>query len=365
MICMEFRLAKPDDNEAILALAERCPQEGMISFTVHRKPRFDTLLKLLDPESWHFIACDGDKVVGLIGVVHFMVTLHGKPAKCAYMMDFRVDPSYRSTTVTFRMVKGAVDRILASDADFVIGNFLKANNKPTVFALGRAGLPPGHHLGNNRVFNIIPWRRLTLDPSYSLRHARESDIPELIELYRTYAANFRLSPMIDEAKLRLLSSSIDGLSWEQFTVAIKDGRIRAVTAVWDEHPYRHYQVQRFNKQIKWANRIVRTLGMMRSMPKPIETNKPLKQRSLVMFAHDDDPDALVTLIKNANNQLRGSDCTLLSLYTRDNDPIISQVSGLTGISIFSEMYLYANDSTLYETLQNQDVTDWLDIALVI
>ncbi len=362
---LQFRVAEAGDNDAILALADRCPQEGMISFTVHRKPRFDTLLKLIDPESWHFVACDGAEVVGLIGVIHFNVTLNGKPAKCAYMMDFRVDPRYRSTTVTYRMVKGAVDRILKSDADFVIGNFLKANDKPTVFASGRAGLPPGIHLGDNRVFNIIPWRKLRTDPKYVMRQATETDIPELARLYAKYAQSFRMAPVITEERIRSLSTSIHGLSIDRFMVASDGGLIRAVTAVWDEHPYRHVQVQRVNTQIKWASRLVRILGSVWPMPKPIRLNEPLRQRSLVMYAHDGDPKALATLFRHANNELRGGDCTLLSLYTRNNDPIIPYLSGLTGVSVMSDMYLYANDASIYASLGQREATDWLDMSLII
>lgn len=362
---LQFRVAEPGDNDAILALADRCPQEGMISFTVHRKPRFDTLLKLLDPNSWHYVACDGDEVVGLIGVIHFNVTLHGKPSTCAYMMDFRVDPRYRSTTATFRLVKGAVDRILQSDADFVIGNFLKANNKPTVFASGRAGFPPGHHLGDNKVFNIIPWRNLSISPKYRIRQANVSDIPQLAALYARYASSFRMAPIIDEHRLQNLTSTVNGLSIDHFIVACEGNTIRAVTAIWDEHYYRHYQVQRVNAQIKWANRMVRALRLFRTMPQPIELDAPLKQRSLVLYAHDGDHEALAALFRHANNMLRGADCTLLSLYTRDNDPIIPYLSGLTGISVSSEMYLYANDASLYATMGTQGETDWLDLGLIV
>ncbi len=362
---MQFRPAKNSDNDAILALADRCPQEGMISFTVHRKPRYDTLLKLIDPDSWHYVACDGDEVVGLIGVIHFNVTIHGKPAKCAYMMDFRVDPRFRSTTVTYRMVKGAVDRILNSDADFVIGNFLKANAKPTVFASGRAGLPPGHHLGDNRVFNIIPWRKLRTDPKYTFRRANESDIPVLADLYALYSKSFRLAPVLDEKRIRLLTTTIQGLSIDQFSLACEGEVIRAVSAVWDEHHYRHYQVQHVNTQIKWANRLVQTLSFVKPMPRPIELNAPLKQRALVMYAHDGDQNALSALFCHTNNEQLGSDCTLLSLYTRDNDPIISHLSGLTGISVYSEMYLYANDTSIYDSLNEPGARDWLDLALIV
>jgi hypothetical protein len=141
--------------------------------------------------------------------------------------------------------------------------------------------------------------------------------------------------------------------------------IRAVTAVWDEHHYRHYQVQRVNSQIEWANRIVRLLGMVHPMPKPIDLNAPLRQSALVMYAHDGDRKALATLFRHANNEMSGGDCTLLSLYTRDNDPIIPYLSGMTGVSVMSEMYLYASDASLYASMGTNEATDWLDMGLIV
>jgi len=71
------------------------------------------------------------------------------------------------------------------------------------------------------------------------------------------------------------------------------------------------------------------------------------------------------LFRHTNNEQLGSDCTLLSLYTRDNDPIISHLSGLTGISVYSEMYLYANDTSIYDSLNEPGARDWLDLALIV
>jgi hypothetical protein len=105
MSSIRIRLAQEADNDQITALAERCYQEGMITFFVNRTPRFNTLHRLLDPNSWHYVVEDGDTIVGLVGVIHFEARVLGKIRKFAYMMDLRLDESYRKGLTAFRMVK--------------------------------------------------------------------------------------------------------------------------------------------------------------------------------------------------------------------------------------------------------------------
>jgi len=47
---ININLANDDDNDKIIGLAEKCPQEGMITYFTNRTPRFNTLHRLLDKD---------------------------------------------------------------------------------------------------------------------------------------------------------------------------------------------------------------------------------------------------------------------------------------------------------------------------
>ncbi|MCK7535837.1 MAG: hypothetical protein MZV63_35055 [Marinilabiliales bacterium] len=97
-----------------------------------------------------------------------------------YMLDLRVDKAYRSGITAIKLLRAAEDHIRRSDADLVVANFLKDNKRSLVFTSGRGGLPAAHYLGTNRIFNIIPIRRMALDKSYEIEKLTEKDIPEIV-----------------------------------------------------------------------------------------------------------------------------------------------------------------------------------------
>jgi hypothetical protein len=365
MSSIRIRLAQEADNDQITALAERCYQEGMITFFVNRTPRFNTLHRLLDPNSWHYVVEDGDTIVGLVGVIHFEARVLGKIRKFAYMMDLRLDESYRKGLTAFRMVKKAIDHVLASDTDFVIGNFLKANQNSLVFAGGRAGIPEALHLGDNRIFNLLPIRKLKAGGRFEIGPPAEEDLPGMERVYKSYADGFRIAPQITQELLRGYFEGLENLSLNNFLVARENGQIRAVTALWDEHLYKSYQVLKLTPTIRIVNGALKLLSPVMKLPKPVRLNEPLRQLSLVLYGHDNCPEALEALFRHVNNTCRGSEYTLITLYAQEKDPLFNIMKSFTGVSVQSEMYLYAQDTSVYEELRNDPRPDWLHLALTV
>jgi len=362
---IEVHLADDADNDSIIGLAEKCPQEGMITYFINRTPRFNSLQRLLDPEAWHFVARKEEAVIGLVGVVHFPARVFDKTYKAGYMLDLRVEKAYRSGITSFRLISAAVDHIRKSDADMVVANFLKDNKRPLVFTSGRGGLPPALHLGTNRIFNIIPIRRMALDNSYEIDKPAEGDIPEIVNLYRKYASGFGIAPVMTEDRFRKYLGSINGLSLDNFLVVRENGKIKAVTAVWNEHAYKSYQVLRLNFSIRVVAGILNFLSLFMKVPHPIRINEPLRQLSLVLYAHDDCPEALDNLFRYVNNINLGSDYTLIMLYAQENDPVFRFMKKFTGISVRSELYLFAKETQLLERLKKDSSGVLFDITMTI
>ncbi|PWN06275.1 GNAT family N-acetyltransferase [Rhodohalobacter mucosus] len=362
---MQIRLAGKSDNDQIQALSKRCHQEGMITFFVNRSPRFNTLHKLLDSDSWHYVVEDDGKIVGQVGVIHYMATVLGVPRKFAYMMDLRLDDAYRKGLTAFRMVKKAIDHVLSSDTDFVVGNFLKSNQNSLVFASGRAGIPEAFHLGDNRIFNLLPLFNLKTDPRFTIGHPTVEDLSELVQVYQSYAGRFRIAPVINESTLTHYLGALENLSLNNFLVARENGRIKAVTALWDEHLYKSYQVLELTPAIRLVNGALKLFSPVMNLPSPIRLNQPLKQLSMVLYAHKDSPDALKTLFHHVNNTYRGSEYTLITLYAQKKDPVFDLLKSCRGVSVQSEMYLYAQNPAIYKELQDDGRPDWLNLELTV
>jgi len=365
MSTITFRFAEESDNEGILDLARRCPQEGMITFFVNRTPRFNTLHRLLDPDAWHYVACTEDRIIGLVGVVCFQANVLGKTCKVGYMLDLRVDEAYRSGTTAFRLVKTAINHLEKSDIDMVIANFVKDNNRSLVFTKGRGKLPRALNLGRNRIVSLIPLLRMKENPRFTISPLLDQDIPEVVEFYRKHGKNFKISSEMSEIQFRNLLENVGGLSADRFLVARENGKMKAFTGFWDEHMYKSYQVLKLTRQITLINRFIQFLSLFMKVPHPIKLNHPLRQLSLVLYAHDDCHEALESLFRHINNLHRGSEYTLIMLMAQENDPVLKALKKFIQVSVHSEMYLFAKDPSVYSGLDENGQPVQFDLSMIL
>lgn len=365
MSAIKIRLAEDADDEKIRDLSRRCPQEGVITFFPDRTPRFNTLHKILDEGAWHYVACKEDAIIGLVGVIHFSARVLDKIYKIGFMLDLRVDVEYRSGLAAFRLVKTAVDHLRESDVDMVIVNFLKDNKRPLVFTSGRGGLPIAQFLGDNKVFNIIPIHSMSLDKRFEIDEATEEDIPEIIELYHKYQAGFKIAPVITEELFRKYLHAIEGISLDNILLARENGKIKAVTGMWDEHTYKAYHALKLSFSIRAANAALKFLSLFMKVPHPIGLNEPLKQLSLVLYAHDERPEALETLFRHVNNINLGSEYTLITLYAQNNDPVFKMLKKFKGVAVNTEMYMFAKDESIFEKLKADPSPALFDLTMIL
>jgi hypothetical protein len=203
------------------------------------------------------------------------------------------------------------------------------------------------------------------DKRFGIGPPREEEIPQIVDLYQRYSRNFKISPVVSEEWLRNILTGIDGLSLERFLVAREYRKIRAMTAMWNEHIYKSYQVLKLTPNVSLMNNIIRFLSHFMRVPHPIVLNEPLRQLSLVLYAHDNCPEALVSLFKQVNNLNMGSDYTLIMLYGQEKDPLFDHMKKFLGVSVNSEMYIFSKDVSVFEKLGNDPSPVLFDISMVL
>jgi hypothetical protein len=339
---IKVRKAEDGDNQSVLELSPRCAQYGMITMYPDRSPVFNKLHKLLDSGSYHMIALNSNKVVGTLGTIHTDLYFQDEPIKTAYFMDFKVDPDFRLGLTAYRMVKVSIDTEREAGIRMALATLLKNNDAPMVFTKGRGGFPISLYLGDNRIYNFVPFRTLKTNNRFVVRVATETDIPELIDLYNRYYSTYRLAPRLDEKTFRHYITQIDGLGINRFLVATEDGVIKAVIASWDAGSNKRYMVTQSNFRVKVISGLVKFLSLFGQMPEPIRINEPLKQLTLVLYAHDQSTEALGELFRHINNSNIGGEYSIIQLRVHEDDPINDRLRGLTGISVYSEIHLFTD-----------------------
>ncbi len=346
------RRAKDADNQSVLGLSPRCAQVGMITMYPDRSPVFNRIHSLLDPDSYHFIAINDTRVVGLLGSLHTDFYFQDKPIRTAYLMDFRVDPDFRMGLTAYRMVKRTIEFERESGTRMALATLLKNNEAPMVFTKGRGGFPASLYLGDNRIYSYVPIRKLKTNDRFMIRQALESDIPVLVELCNRFYSSYRLAPRMTEEIFRYYIAKIDGLSLDRFYVACEANTIKAVLAAWDAGSIKRYMVTQSNIRVKLISGLVKFLSLFGRMPEPIRINEPLKQLTLVLYAHDQCTDALATLFRHINNLHIGGEYSLIQVQIHQDDPVNESLRGLSGISVYSEIHFFTDTLQFAREIQN-------------
>ena len=347
-------LMQDSDNQAILELSHRCPQDGVIEGYPDRAPEFRKIHQQISEKSYHFVARKGDSLIGAFGAVYTNLHYKGTEYDAAYLMDLKVDPDHRRSTVAFRVVKETVNHLRTLDTKMAIATFLKNNEYSLIFTKSRAGIPEAHYLGDFKIFSIIPIMRKFTSGKYAIGHPEEKDIPELVALYNTFYSGFKLAPRMTDQLLRYYTGEIKGMDLNQFWVARQDGKIKAVICAWDEDFYKRWFVNRMSRAMKFFSFLLKALGVIFKMPAPLREGKPIHHISLVMCAHDNCVEGMRDLLKTVNNFYRGKSYTILQTHFHAQDPVNAALKGLTGFTVHAEAHVFTEDPEVARQLARDE-----------
>jgi len=344
---------KPEDNEALLDLSHRCVQHGIISVYPDRSPTFDRIHKQIDPESFHVVARHNGIIIGCVGAIFFPVQVGGQKARAVYMLDFKVDPDYQKGLTAYRLIKKAIGFLIDNDERIGFATIIKGNVASHVFTRGRAGFSPSRNLGDIQINNIIPLRRKKLDPRFKVENPSEEDIGEIVELYSGFYGNYKIAPYIDEEIFRFYIMEIEGMGLSNFWVAREKGRIKAILCSWDENIYKRYMVIKVPPGMRFVFRGISFLSRFFKMPASLKPGSPLRQKTLVMLAHDNSIPALKSLVRHVNNIHLGSEYTILQAHLHREDPLIGSLGGLFRLKVNVEAHMMTRNFGLADTVADK------------
>ncbi len=331
------------DNEEILNLSHRCPQDGVIAGYPDRSPEFRRIHQQISRKSYHMVARKGESLIGAFGAIYTNLQYKDVNYDSAYLMDLKVDPEFRRSTVAFRVVKETVNNLLALDTKLAIATFLKNNEYSLIFTKNRAGIPDAKYLGDFKIFSIVPLFRKKLSGKFTIDNPSEKDIPELVDLYNTFYSKYKLAPRMTNELFRYYVNEIDGMDLGQIWVARQAGRIRAAICAWDEDHYKRWFVNRMSRKMKFFSFVLKALGLIMKMPAPLRENTAFKHIALVLSAHDDCIDGMKDLLRSINNFYRGKEYTILQTHFHEKDPVNAAIEGLQGFTVHTEAHIFTQD----------------------
>ncbi len=342
-----YDLLTDEDNAAILELSHRCPQDGDIEAYPDRSPDFRRIHRQLSDKSYHIVARNGNSLIGAFGAVYTDLYYKNTRYDSAFLLDFKVHPDYRRSTVAFRIVKETVRHMReVNKTRLAVATFLKNNDHSLIFTKSRAGVPDAQYLGDFRLFNIVPLKKQAISGHFEIGHPTEEDIPALVELYNKFYSAYKLAPRMTEDLLRYYTTEIEGMGLGQFWVAREQGAIKAVVCAWEEDNYKRWFVTRMSRKMKMVSFAMSALRQVFRVPAPLREGSPTKHISMVMCAHDNCIVGIRDLFRSVNNFYRGREYTVLQTHFNDKDPVNAALKGFIGFPVYIEAHAFTEDPAL-------------------
>jgi len=120
--------------------------------------------------------------------------------------------------------------------------------------------------------------------------------------------------------------------------------------------------------MKMALLLVRFLSIFFKMPAPLKTGKALRQKTLVMMAHDNDIEAIKSLIRHVHNQHRGTEYTVLQAHLHKEDEMagaLEEVKRVDGIQLGFTEDVLPRGNTFEATLMPAGSLEQLEKEMLV
>lgn len=329
------RDAAPDDNDALVRLAQRCPMEGDVGLCVTRRPDFFALNRL-EGQRWQVGVVDGvdGAPIGSIAVAERLVHLNGQPTPTMYVSDLKVDPAHRDGQAADALVAWARDKCVASQGETALTflTILAGNRSMQRRLAGPRGLPHLHPFATIRSHSIsLLWRRkLPRVVGMAIARATSDDLDEMAALWRRVAPGRQFAGVHDASSLAAWIAAAPGLDVSSYWLARSgSGELLGFIGLWDQESFKQMHVTSYSRKLS----VVRSLFNVAApgvgatpLPRPGGALRYLT--AVHVCVPSDTPGVLRSLVLHAYNELRGQGYSFLTLGLDVRDPLAAALSRL-------------------------------------
>lgn len=245
---VRFRLAVPDDNEALLALARRSPMEGrdgrqdgregeagQVSVAVERSPDHFALPRL-QGDPWLVAVAEDEqgRIVATSSLATREVYLDGEPVRCMYGGDLRVAPEVRGCGVARGLHDWCWERTREHGVDLWYASIMVGNRPAAHLPDPTPGRPRYRRVGRAVVVAVALGAGGAANDELLATPATAADLSAVAALLDGQGRRRAFGPVWTEQRLRQQVATAPGLSVADLLVVRRAGELVACAAVWDQ-----------------------------------------------------------------------------------------------------------------------------------
>lgn len=343
----DLRLARAEDNSALLSLFGDVPMEGQLVLSTQRGPDFFALYELQRGpyETW---VADGER--GLIGMGSVLVRdgwLSGRPAKVGYLGDLRSKFAARRMRGLARFYGEVLDGARERHGCEVFLTGIIASNAAALNALvkrsGKRANQPRYELFRRFALVSIQFtgERRARRSAFTVRTATQGDLPALTAFLD---ADHRVRPFgyrFDQGELQHRLARWPGFTLESTYLALDStGRLVGCTTAWDPSAVKRYRVEAYRGSLRWQKIAFNTAAhLLRWRPLP-QAGEEFRTLYLCNTSiQGDSPEIFRALLEHIYVDARPRGYHLLSHPVYEQDPLSAAFDGF--ITRALDFHLYA------------------------
>lgn len=331
------RLARHDDNAALLDLFGDVPMKGSLILTTERSPRFFDLYEIQKAKTQCWVYEHQGRLLGLGTMIWRPGYVGGEPTTVAYLGDLRGRPEVRGALSRFygkvfdyfSTTQGCdhfYTGILASNA-----RALKALTKRDEHRLSQPRYELFREFDAMQVQFSRPRAPKRFGASLRVRTATREDLPALTNFLDKDHRQRPFGYQYDSGELEHRLAHWPGFGLDQ-TYLCEDGAGRLVGActAWDANAVKRYRVLEYREQLRWM-RVMYNAGaaLMRYTPLPPQ-GECLRYFYLAnLSVLDHDPEVLSALMSRIYEDFKRKQYNFFMLYMEQDDPLRRAFKGFS------------------------------------
>ncbi|MDP9006793.1 MAG: GNAT family N-acetyltransferase [Actinomycetota bacterium] len=328
------RDARPDDNDALVALSIACPMEGDIGLCVDRAPDF-FVLNRLEGTTWRVGVVDGPdgRPVGCIAVAGRTVHLNGDPTPAMYVSDLKVHPAHRGEGVADTLTAWARDACVEAQGEdaLVFLTILAGNRAMQRRMSGPRGLPHLQRVATFRTHTVsLLWRRRLPDAGVTIARATVADVDEMAALWSAVAPRRQFSAVHDADSLAAWIAAAPDLELSSYRLArTASGRLAGFVGTWDQSAFKRLRVTGYSRKLAAVRAGYNALAPLAGGTRLPPLGGALRNLTAVhVCVAGEEALVLRALLVDAYNDHRGSGHSFLNVGLDAADPLAAGLRGL-------------------------------------
>lgn len=371
-LSVQLGLAERSDNARLCELFKSVSMQADLHLCVERDPDFFALYDLQKARQRVITWRVGGQVEGVAGLLGRDCMLFGARTPTGYMGDLRYSPAIRGGRVLGEYMAPAFRDALADFGCEVMYTAVITSNKAAVGALVRRSekYPDKPFYTLVRRFTILSvqftGRRKPLRSDFSVRRARDEDIPAIVERLAADHAQRPFGYLFDEELLRFRLDAWPDFSIESFFLAFdKSGRLVGLTAPWDAFTIKRFRVLGYYNRMRWIklgfNGLARLLRWQR-LPQAGDVFRYLYLTHTSV--RDEDPAVLASLLDAVYQAYYGQGYHFFSACLLEDDPMAHAFKGYRSNGLPAALFAVSEAGHRYNTIDFGRGRPGLEMALV-